>query len=879
MRVLSFILALLACARVFAQPAEVSRVLSTFNFEERQLGNPEETPMYWAKVEGPAFPHYVNARLSTDRANSGKYSFKFELDGGNALYRYPAGRIKVQPGSHYHVEAMCQTTVMPWARARLSAYFADIDGQLIKGTVYHSETYAAKADNEPWKRVEVDLSADDPSAAYLVLELGLLQPNQYAPRSLGERTLHQQDIRGTAWFDDLSVSQVPRVTMTTARPGNVFRRSDPLQLQVLVNDRFTDDLAARLVIRDADGKTVFQQSGALDMVSAQSLGPGRKRTTLDLPELHAGWYEAALEMTSKGQYVGEQKVQLIQLADDAKIIQPDGRFGLIATDLPFDGWADLPEILPILSAGRVKLAVWSNAGDIQEMDPEAFDHLLERLGERGITPTACLLNLPPSVAAKVNGPAWTNILTAPTADWQPQLAYLVARHANHLDRWQLGVDGTDQFVTDPAMRQAYDRVYREFSSLVRTPDLAMPWPAWYDLKRKLPATVALSVPPSVLPSQVPLYIGDLHGVSETQNLSLSLELLDRDKYGRDVQVRDFAQRVIYALSAGATRIDVPLPLTVRREGDELVKQPKEMLLVVRTLLTTLSGAVYRGQVPLAEGVEAFLFDRDGQGILAVWDRGSDSATKRLALNLGPRAASVDLWGNVTPLLRTTGDRGKGEVQVNIGPTPMFLVDIDGQQAQLRASVAVDRPLLESSFKPHQRRLRFTNPYRQAIGGTVKLKAPAGWTINPPTFTFSLNPDETFERDVTIEFPYNSFAGAKTLYAEFIVQGDPNGFTVPITLKLGLSDVGMQTLALRDGNDVVVQQMISNYGSKSIDYNAFAIYPGQARQERLATNLGPGRTTVKRYRFTGAKVEPGLKVRVGVKELEGARILNEEVEIQ
>jgi hypothetical protein len=889
------VLLLSLCARAAlaagpAAPPEVNRVLSTFDFEERRLGNDEELPMYWEKVEGAPFPHYVNARLSTDRARSGKYSFRFELNGGSLLYRYPAGRIPVQSGSHYRVDALCQTTPMPHARARLTAYFADIDGRPLKNTTRHSELYAARNESDPWHHLGFEMSADDPNAAFLVLELGLLQPAQYSAGALGERELHAQDIHGTAWFDDVSVAQVPRVTMTTNRPGNVFRRSDPLQFQVLVNDRFTDDLAAQLVIRDADGKTVFQQSGALDMSTAESLGPGRKRTRVDLPELRAGWYEAALVMTSRGQFVGEQKVDLIRLADDAPQTAPDPRFGLIATHLPFDGWADLPEILPMMSAGRVKLAVWSAAGDIQSYDPAAFDALLERLGERGITPTACLLGLPPSVASKVGGPSWTRILTSPSADWQPQLAFLVSRHANHLDRWQLGDDGTDRFVVDPLMRKAYARVYREFANLVQSPDLAMPWPAWYDLAGELPATVALSVPSSVLPSQVPLYVGDVKGAKENQNLSLSLEYLERAKYGRDVQVRDFAQRVIYALSANASRIDVPLPFKVKRDdgasdGEALIKQPREMLLVIRTLLTTLSGAQYRGKVPLAEGVEAFLFDRNGQGILAVWDHGADSGrgeSKRLALNLGPRAAAVDLWGNVTPLFRTSEDRGKGEVPVQIGPTPMFLVDIDGQQAQLRSSVAIDRPLLESSFMPHARRFRFTNPYRTSVSGTVRLKAPTGWTLNPPTFTFSLNPGETFDRELTIQFPYNSFAGAKTLTADFRLQGDASTLSVPIQLKLGLSDVGMQTLALRDGHDVIVQQMISNYGDKPIDYNAFAVFPGYARQERLVTNLAPGKTTVKRYRFSGVKLDPAnspVKVRVGIKEMEGSRILNEEVEIQ
>ena len=66
------ILALLAAAATLcrAQPAEVSRVLRTFDFEERRLGNAEDLPMNWTKVDGPGLPHYVNGRLTTDRARS-----------------------------------------------------------------------------------------------------------------------------------------------------------------------------------------------------------------------------------------------------------------------------------------------------------------------------------------------------------------------------------------------------------------------------------------------------------------------------------------------------------------------------------------------------------------------------------------------------------------------------------------------------------------------------------------------------------------------------------------------------------------------------------------------------------------------------------------
>jgi hypothetical protein len=901
MKIAVAIIAVFFAGHCFAVPAEVNRVLRNFNFEERDLGNREDLPMNWNKVDGPGLPHYVNGQLSTDRARSGKYSFRMDLNGGSLIYRYDAGRIKVQTGAHYRVEGYALTTILAHARARISAYFVDIDGNVLTATEVHSELYAARRDDEDWRKLFVELSADDPRAASLVVELSLLQPQFYAPSTLGRRTLFRQDIRGSAWFDDVMVSQVPKVKISTERPGNIFRRGETVRLQVLVSDRFIDDLAVKLVVHDAAGKQVYQRSGAAEIAAAENLGTGRRRFWAVLPELPPGWYEVSLVMSSRGKYVGEQKLDFVSLADNAQPGSPDDRFGVIATNLPFEGWSDLPEILPRLGAGRVKLAIWNRDGDVQKYDSAAFDRMLVRFQELRITPTACLVDLPPEIAERLSarrklaeaaqtfagatpkGPtpdsAWPQLLKADPQDWQPQLAELIARHANHLERWQLGADGTDAFVTQKGMREVYDKVYKEFASLMFKPDLAMPWPAWYELDGKLPATVALSVPPSVLPAQLPLYMADLRG-HEGHELSISLQALDQQQYGREVQIRDYAQRVIYALAADARRIDLPLPYTVRREGDDLIKQPQELFMIARTLITHLGGATFKGKVPIAPGVEAFLFERDGRGIMVLWDRGGTSEARQLAINLGDRPLRVDLWGNVSPLLSDGESRAAGNMQLKIGKMPILLVDIDAQLAMLRTSVALDRPLIESSFQTHSRRIHFSNPFKTAISGTVKFKAPPGWTLNPATQSFNLNPGETYDHELSIEFPYNSYAGPKVINADFTVQADKTStFTVPLTLMLGLSNVGTQTMALRDGDDVVVQQTIQNYGDTPIDYNAFAIFPGHPREERLVTNLGAGRTTLKRYRFKNVTVTPGMKIRVGVKEQNGSRILNEEVEIQ
>src|SRR5882757_3314002 len=166
---LPFIFILFWSSVAFAQPADVNRVLRMFDFEERRLGNAEDIPMNWNKAEGPGLPHYVNGRITTDRSRSGKYSFRFDLNGGSLIYRYDAGRIKVQAGAHYRVEGYVQTTALTNARARMTAYLVDLDGNQIPSTVCHSEVYAARHEDEGWHLISVDVSAESPKAASMVV--------------------------------------------------------------------------------------------------------------------------------------------------------------------------------------------------------------------------------------------------------------------------------------------------------------------------------------------------------------------------------------------------------------------------------------------------------------------------------------------------------------------------------------------------------------------------------------------------------------------------------------------------------------------------------------------------------------------------------------
>ena len=871
-RAVTLLVFLLLSAAGVASAAEVSRTLKKFDFEERSEGNVEDVPMDWVKIEGPGLPHYVNGQLSDDQSVSGRSSFRFDLDGGSLIYRYPAGRIKVHGGSFYRAAAMVRTGPLTNARARLTIYFADIDGHPLKGSIRHSQPFASEAGE--WSPLSMQVQAP-PMASSIVIELGLVQASIWQASTLGKSALFEQDIRGQAWFDDVEIDQVPKLQLDTNRPGNCFGRSDTIALHATVTDRVTDDLVGRLAITNAAGQLTFQRSGAMGV---QATGEGEQQSaTITTPPLPAGWYHATLSLTSRSLSVAEASIDVVQLPDDLDSIPPDPRFGMIATDLSPAAWGQLPAILTNLGAQRVKLSVWGNGTDVETLPDGQFAKLLERLHELGIAPTACLTAPPPKIADLIGAADWAKLPAAKTDAWQPPLSLMVARYAGYLDRWQVGSDEqAQQFVTVPAMRGAYDSIYGRFADLVQSPDVAMPWPAWFELPARRPATIALAVSPDVLPSQIPLYIDEL--VKAKQPLSLTLWPLSKAKYGRDAALRDTVQRVAYALQSGATRIDLPLPFSVDESDGHAVSRPGENLLVLRTILRTLSGATYKGIVPIDPDVEAFLFDRSGEGILLLWHKSAGNAQKTIPVVLGNEPRVVDLAGNVSPVLRPKDADGTTDIQV--ASRPMFLIGIDSKLAMLRTSFSFDNPLLESSFQAHVRRLRFTNPYAVAVTGHIRLTGPAGWSVVPQMPGFSLAPGESYDGPVNIEFPYNTFAGLKTITASVEMQAEaPVNFKVPVALRLGLGDVGLETLALKDSADVIVQQMITNYSAKPIDYTAFVVMPGQARQERLVMKLKAGSTVIKKYRFMNVDFTKVSKIRSGVHETDGMRVLNDEVEVK
>ena len=855
------------------------RAIRTFDFEERDRGNVEDLPAGWMKVEGPGLPRFVNGTFDESVRANGRTSFRVDLNGGSAIYRYPAGLIPVTPGAVCRVSANVRTTPLNGARARVAAYFADVDGRPIESSRRASAPASNVRGDVSFHAVDFDLVADD-RAASIVLEIALLQPSLlFDAAEPAGRPLFVEDIRGSAWFDDVRVAQVPQVDLSTDQPSNVFYRDESIVLHVRVRDTIVDDLTTELRLVDADGRGVFQRTGSLALVGART--PGDVRGSIPLPPVPPGWYRATLVVRSQGETIGEHALSFVRLVDPPGPTRRDPRFGLVATSLAPAAWPLLPDLCDRLSAGRVKLAVWSSTFGAESDPAGTLDRVLDRLNRRNVVITPCLVAPSPAMQNAIGGSAWTELLKVDRSRWEPQLAYLLARFGTNLTQWQFADDAdADRMARDGDYRAVYDRLAGSLQQLTGSRDLLMPWPAWFDVDaRQAPGAIALAIPPAVLPEQIGLYVDEMRA-AKGRGVSLTLAPIDRDRYGRAAQERDLALRIVSAVAANADRIDLPMPAAAQADGGRV--DPTPLLPVQRTMVQALSGARFVGRASLGADVDGFCFAVDGRGLMFVSRRGDaaaiDASTRAIDLTLGRDAARLDLTGVASPLRRSSQRGHADDVTLDVGPMPFFVTDVDLPLVMLRASLSLDRPVLESSNQSHVRTLRFKNDFEGPIAGSIRLIAPPGWTVSLAQGTFALNPGETFAAPVTITFPANVPAGPTALLADLRIEGrDDRRLLLPVPLSVGLEDVGLQSFAVRVGDEVVVQQVITNYGTTPIDYTAFVSMPGRPRQERIVSELAPGRSTVRRYRFAAPAADVKA-CRSGLKELQGKRMLNAEVTI-
>ena len=923
-------------------------VIKRFDFDEAKLGNEGDVPMYWFRFKGadyPDFPRYATGTWDRTFGYRSRESFRLEANGGNVGFYYQTNTITVQPGQDIRAEAMVYTTRVAHARAVLEVSLSDARGEVIPGTRRRTALIGGPSDNDRWIQVGVTVPGRFASVRYANLSVFLLQPARWRQLDANLRDqpslIEYVDVHAKAWFDDITLYRLPRVTMTTGHPGQLVPADTQPEVQITVAGFANQPLDAELTVRDMAGKLVACQT-------FDSPGSERPDRTIQWRggELPAGVYRTELSLYAGGGKLAglppllTRQITFARLAAMRARSGSDRGFGLVLGGPPAGLDEPVARALADDQAGAiaqlpvcmVKVPMWhaGNASDpLDHADPWT-DQIIKRLSSQriglvgvfGQAPIALQNSVPasePNSARVARRRSLVDILSADSAIWRPYIAPQLARHAETIHYWQIGQENEEAFAQDSRFAPAIATVSKEVRNLLNVPAIVVAWPAMYSYKAAQENTggqaasgtgenradpeVATPPPPFPAPTASLFLSNRLAIDSLAEHMAQLAELTTRRPWAtveppdehameREARLAELAWRLVIA-SAGLAEpappakvrgtqspgnVFLPAPWVVPDVTRAEQVEPTEDLLVFRTVADLLAGCRFGGQITLADGVVGCIFDRgDGTGAMAVLNT-SGKPVVPITMYLGEKVSRVDLFGNREPVEPPGADNTQ---LVNAGKAPFFLDGIDPRIARLRVSFRMDPPFVPSVYRKHVRKVQFVNTFDGPISGKLTLRFPDDWDVTPKVIPFSAQAGETFTREIEIRFPYNAQAGMKQYAADFQIDAD-RAYSVQLNsqFEFGLADVAVTPLTQWVNDDeLMVTMNIVNRSDARLDMFCFVVIPDQPRQERVVAGLLPGGTTVKSFRITGAKALIGKSVRVGLREIRGNRIVNYDVPVK
>ncbi len=899
------------------------RQVARFDFEERALGNFEDLPMHWyilgrdarsseaafmAKplhdqlVHAVGYPLHTKVSFDKSQAVSSQHSLLLQLNGGNVGAFVEVGTIPATPGSDYLVSAKVRTTDLKWARARLVAYFIDAEGRRIDNSESQSEPIVTAGQ---WSVASARLAGDFPQAASIGIQLEIVQQAPPADAPLGHNAIAYQDITGSAWWDDVMVTQLPRVGVATQSDVGILRGTASKQrpqLSLAVRDVPGHDLLAEVTVFDWRGKPVAQKREGM-----ASDKPTLKSWTPKLPAY--GWYVAelrlfdrppALQRDATNVKAGEGDLVEVGRAGATFLWLPDESGGqgqtqgqwrqpfiVDASGLDAAHLALLPSLMKQAKLGGSIISCWDQ--ETVALDMPRRQDLLESIVESLVMEQQgqVMLNLWPLPAEMAalqvdagRGPLPLLLQHAPV--WRVYLSPLLMRLGQQAQQWHMGESGSPAAGNLANLMPTLQAIESDFATQAPQPRLVVPWrmeqapPTSSTAKRSF----NLLMPASVQPQEMARLLEPWSRVASAGGLILNLQPRANSSISPESssmqRADDLALRMLQGWEAGAAGLVLNYPWSLPQDRQTRF-DPDIALGVWSGVAQRLAGRRVVGRLPVGQGSQCMILDGPAGGMLALWRESDQTQPGQLDMFLGAgQPLALDLFGNraEVPLV-------EARHRISFGQSPVFVENVDARLALFREAFSLEPSFIESVQKPQDLTLLLHNPWPRTISGELTFTHPEGWRIEPQLTTFNLPAGASAKVALRVSFPVAEVAGIKALRARVKLQAErAYAFDVEAPLELGLRDVECKpTLVLeRDaGNGKVaalVTQEVTNHGQKAIALYAFAALADHPRQERLIAKLEPGESVIRRFRFEDAG--PALAtqpLRTGLREASGPAILN------
>lgn len=881
------------------------RLIKLFDFEEADEGNYEDLPQHWYLIGRPAntadvnfmklplhdelvnrgsYPHFTQVRFDRPQHESGPHSFSMKLDGGNVGAFLEVGAVPAIPMSEYLVTVRVKTHGLTNAKARITAYLVDNMGKRIKGSAQASDMVQSESD---WRSLSVPLSGEFSNAAWIGLELELLQPQADLDSPLGPEQIIIEDIHGQVLWDDLAIWQLPQVSVQTQNQVNIVRAPHAPELTVSVRDVTGNALLTEVVVYNVAGEPV-------DKIRRTS-GDGNAERWRWSPKLPGfGWYMADMtvfDTASAGEdllpgAIAHTVSAFLWLPEERPMFAQDAkRLMLIGTGISTKQMKYVPEILKQSALSAVTLSLWdgettrANLEKRQASLDEAIDPILATMGSVALSfspaPKEMLTRM------DLNDASVIELFSHPQEQWLPYLMPILMRHGQAVRRWQLGSIHHPLDPQDRDLPMQLRLADRGLKTMAPEPDMLLPWSIHYPRRSDvtLPAIWMLDVPPTVRAETIGEYL-EPWKQSPAVKTWLTLHEPPASVMSRQDRLTDLTLRMIHAWEADVAGLALERPwawVTTRQKS----LMPDSLLGAFTEVGRQLAGRQVVGRLDIAPGIRCVIFDGPMGGMLALWNESSSDPD--VAMYLGPAPVISDIWGNRTPMAMLDGVH-----RLRAGRTPVFIEGIDARLAVMRSEFKLDEPFIESMQTPHKRVLTIINPWSRTITGTMQIVGPVNWRISPGQTHFSIAAGGKMELPVQMIFPVSEVAGHKQLDVRMSFQADQSyNLHMHSPMELGLKNITFDASVSYVRNertrkiDAVVSQFVTNTGTKPVSLYAFAQTQGFARQEGIISRLKAGQSIIRRFRFQDVASGDPLDqpLRVGLRETRGPAVLNEIIKLK
>jgi len=539
------------------RPAAAGRIVRLFDFEERAF-NSEAVPRFWFRAQHapperprPGFPQWNKGGFDTEIFHSGTTSVKLPVAGGSCSLRLSGTVVPILPDADLEVVAVVQTKNLRHARAMISVRLLDQTGAPLPEAERFSEPILSPGS---WREVSVPMAATPANAAFIQIELLAVQPDGIPGAAATDQyAVGLQDLAGAAYFDDVAIRQLPRLTIQSvsgpwiAPDAGLAGKAD---LLVTVRDQAGEALRATMVCSDVDGKVIATVERKLPA------GGESFRWTVTLPK--AGWYSAQVKITGGTAASSSTQLSLLCLQADAVAkavpLQGDVRLGVLAENLSAVAIENLRQLcryggftsvslsaMPLLA--EAPMADQSMSGQSTANLP--MHQLAEVLIASGVQVGMAWNTVPSDLREKLSASELDPLGLADieSEKWFGRLEPVLDRFGRRITGWRFGKLATEQGASPPdgvAMRRRIAVIVEVLRKHAVGSRVSVPWRAEWSVTADDLFGRYVLVPASISPEAVVDRVAASAGAEMTV-----LQLADSSIGGRDRCI-DAAQRLVSA---------------------------------------------------------------------------------------------------------------------------------------------------------------------------------------------------------------------------------------------------------------------------------------------------------------------------------------------